>query len=159
MTTDAAFWMESSGGYMRPVFLDNGTTNAGRIDKWRAFGALCGMYIVDTGIAPAPVSPFLILAALLATAKYSPGLGASQLGEPEYTAAVINPFMQLPVLVGFDQDIAAMFAPWLALPWSEPIPSNHLAPARQFVIEVLEKNVGSFVLFLQYVHLLTYIFI
>ena len=49
--------------------------------------------------------------------------------------------------------------PWLALPWSEPIPSNHLAPARQFVIEVLEKNVGSLVLFLQYVHLLTYIFI
>ncbi|RPD73705.1 hypothetical protein L226DRAFT_523813 [Lentinus tigrinus ALCF2SS1-7] len=138
MTGNAAFWADSVGGYKRPVFLDNGTTNIRRVDTWKAFGALCGMYMVDTGVAPTPVSPFLVLTALLATAALDSGL---EFVDPAYTAAVVRPIMQLPVLVGFDSELAATFAPWLMLPWDEPIPQGHLAPARQFIIQVLETNV------------------
>ncbi|KAI0692431.1 hypothetical protein C8T65DRAFT_699524 [Cerioporus squamosus] len=139
MTGNAAFWADSVSGYKRPVFLDNGTTSLQRIDTWKAFGALCGIYMVDTGIAPTPVSAFLILTALLATAALDDS--ELELVDPAYTAVVIRPIIQLPVLVGLDHELAVTFAPWLTLPWDKPIPEGHLAPARQFIIQVLETNV------------------
>ena len=154
MTTNAAFWNER-GGYKHPVFLDNSTTNVSRIASWRTFGALCGLFIARLGVGPLPVSPFLIATALLSlfgpdedfSFAYLDDVHPSIVGNnSRYIADVIIPLTNLPTLVALDPELAAQFEPWISLQWNDPIPSNMVHPAAQFVILVLERNVSVYIL-------------
>ncbi|KAI0716297.1 hypothetical protein C8Q76DRAFT_692060 [Earliella scabrosa] len=123
MMCDPAFWIEQlRGGQKMPVFLDDTVTNSQHTAAWEAFSALCGIHLAVHTLGPVFISPFLILLALLS------------LFEPDTN-------LRFTAWLGA-QDLATSLAPWIKLPWNEPIPSFHDQehPARQFVIMVLEKN-------------------
>lgn len=150
MTANAAFWTRK-GDYVQPVFLDDSTSNSNRKNTWRAFGTLCGIYIARLGLAPLPVSPFFIMAALLALFGTSDDLKFQYLRDlhpavagtnARYISDVLLPFAELSVLGALDKDLAQQLCPWLLLPWDKPLPPDYRDPARQFIIEVLEQNVS-----------------
>lgn len=148
MTKHDAFWVDR-GGYKQPVFLDDATTNPMRKSTWQAFGALCGIFLSCTGLGPVPVCPLLIAVALLSLAKPDNDntRRSTRSSAPPIVMVTdldtLQPMLNLPVLVGLDRDIAAALQPWLELAWNEPLPQSYTHPARQFVIQILEKNVSG----------------
>lgn len=59
MTSDSAYW-QSVGSFKTPVF--SSVANDERYARWKAYGALCTIFVCTYGQAPRPVSPFILLA-------------------------------------------------------------------------------------------------
>ncbi|KAI0767565.1 hypothetical protein C8Q74DRAFT_1219405 [Fomes fomentarius] len=149
MTSDAAFWRECRG-YMQPVFLDDSTSNSSRKTTWMAYGTLCGLYLARLATGPLPVSPFLIMTALLSlfgpdsdqNFDYLGNIHPSVYGtDPRYVADIVLPMTELGNLTAYDPDLARELQPWIELQWNDPVPSDFSHPVRQFIIGVLDKNI------------------
>ncbi|KAI0755591.1 hypothetical protein C8Q74DRAFT_1373373 [Fomes fomentarius] len=146
MTSDAAFWRECRG-YMQPVFLDDSTSNSSRKTTWMAYGTLCGLYLARLATGPLPVSPFLIMTALLSlfgpdsdqNFDYLGNIHPSVYGtDPRYVADIVLPMTELGNLTAYDPDLARELQPWIELQWNDPVPSDFSHP---FIIGVLDKNI------------------
>ncbi len=134
MASQAAFWV-GRGEYQEGLFLNDAMTNSARIATWKAYGNLCAIFLVVVGVAPKPVSPFLLLIALLGLQSVDSKTDNMPLTD------LFAPITQLPVLAAFDPALARQFKPWFDLAWDAPLPNNPLHPACQFVIMVMEQNV------------------
>ncbi len=135
---------------MQPVFLDNSTSNPNRKFTWEAYGTLCGLYLARLATGPLPVSPFLIMTALLSLFGPDSDQKFNYLGnkapsvygsDPRYLADILLPMTELSHLAAYDPDLTRDLQPWIQLQWNEPVPSDFTHPVRQFIIEVLDKNV------------------
>ena len=152
MTSNAGYW-RTRGSFMQPVFLDDDITNDTRVHTWGAYGTLCGIYLAIAGLGPLPVCPFFLTVALLALIDPSEDSDESDSDSEDEsvkllprltTHDIFDPVVNLPTLVALDRELAIKLQPWLELPWDAPLPGAHTHPARQFVIEVLDKNVSHF---------------
>ncbi|KAI0749091.1 hypothetical protein C8Q74DRAFT_1222727 [Fomes fomentarius] len=138
MASHAAFWVRR-GEYHEGLFLNDVMMNPARIATWKAYGNLCAIFLVAVGVALKPVSPFLLLIALLGVQTRSMDSKTESMPLTDLFA----PITQLPVLAAFDPALARQFKPWFDLAWDAPLPNNSLHPACQFVIMVMEQNLAQ----------------
>lgn len=113
MTSEAAFWRECRG-YMQPVFLDNRTSNPNHKCTWEAYGTLCGLYLARLATGALPVSPFLIMTALLSLFGPDSDQKFNYLGNkapsvygtnPCYLADILLQMTELSHLAAYDPDL------------------------------------------------------
>lgn len=125
LTSDQSFWRQN-GDHVEPVFQTKPRyLTPERLAQWSVCGAVCAIHVLQLRAAPYPISPWLLLAAVL--------------GEEGFN------FTQ-PEVGKLDPGRARMLKGWFELTKDDAFPSSPLDPLRQLFVAVGEDVCVFFLL-------------